>query len=49
MAMQDTGSTALIAASANGHADVVHTLLASEANVNQGRTVSTCGVAWWAW
>ena len=40
MAVQNDGTTALIVASANGHAPVVQTLLASGANVNQGRTVS---------
>ena len=39
---QDTGTTALWVASANGHADVVRALLASGAAVNQGRTVSMC-------
>ena len=38
--MQDDGATALIAASANGHAEVVGALLASGANVNQVTTVS---------
>ena len=36
--------TALIVASANGHAEVVGALLVSGAAVNQGRTVSMCGV-----
>ena len=42
--MQDDGTTALWIASANGHADVVGALVASGANVNQGRMVSGCGV-----
>ena len=40
MAVQDTGSTALVVASANGHTEVVESLLASGADVNQDRTVS---------
>ena len=44
VAMQDEGATALWIASQNGHAEVVAALLASGANVNQGRTVSMCGV-----
>ena len=54
VAMQDNGMTALIVASENGHAEVVGALLASDAAVNQGRTVSMCGVTdllqtteWW--
>ena len=42
MATQDDGVTALILASKNGHAGVVGALLASDAAVNQGRTVSMC-------
>ena len=44
VAMQDDGTTALIAASENGHAEVVRALLVSGAAVNQGRTVSMRGV-----
>ena len=44
VAMQDDGVTALIVASRNGHAVVVEALLASGAAVNQGRTVSICGM-----
>ena len=40
MVMQDNGATALIVASQSGHAEVVKVLLASDAAVNQGRTVS---------
>ena len=44
VAMQEDGPTALVVASANGHAEVVAELLASGAAVNQGTTVSMCGV-----
>ena len=44
VAMQDNGATALWVASAHGHAVVVGALLASGAAVNQGTTVSMCGV-----
>ena len=44
MTVQDDGMTALWIASGKGHAEVVRVLLASGAAVNQGRTVSMCGV-----
>ena len=42
--LQNDGTTGLWMASQNGHDAVVKALLASGAKVNEGSTVSTCGV-----